>query len=86
MMLTNIIIVASRVVCKVRMRDYFIYHEYLFMFIGSIQYGLSKDDCVVWLVWLLFCPVEVQRFMKATIFESEVTNLKSNSLFGFLFT
>lgn len=47
MMLTNIIIVASRVVCKVRMRDYFIHHEYLFMFIGSIQYGLSKDDCVV---------------------------------------
>lgn len=46
MMLTNVIIIASCVICKVRMRNDFIHHEHLFVFIMSIQYGLSKEDFV----------------------------------------
>lgn len=46
MMLTNVIIIASCVICEVRMRNDFIHHEHLFVFIISIQYGLSKEDFV----------------------------------------
>jgi len=61
MMLTNVIIIASCVICKVRMRNDFIHHEHLFVFIISIQYGLSKEDFVDLLVWLLFCPVKEKK-------------------------
>lgn len=46
MTLTNIIFVATRVICKFRVRDDFINHEYLFLIISNIQYGLSKEDFV----------------------------------------
>jgi len=46
MTLTNIILVATRVICKVRVRDNVINHEYLFLIISNVQYGLSKEDSV----------------------------------------
>lgn len=46
MRLTNIILVATCIICKVRMRDDVINHEYLFIIISNIQYGLSKEDFV----------------------------------------
>lgn len=44
--LTNIILIATCVICKVRVRDDLINHEYLFFIISNIQYGLSKEDFV----------------------------------------
>lgn len=46
MTLTNIILVATCVICKVRVRDDLVNHEYLFLIISNIQYGLSKKDFV----------------------------------------
>ena len=46
MTLTNIILIATCVICKVRVRDDVINHEYLFLIISYIQYGLPKEDFV----------------------------------------
>lgn len=52
MTLTNIILIATCVICKVRVRDDLINHEYLFLIISNIQYGLSKEDFVDRFVYL----------------------------------
>lgn len=44
--LTNIILIATCVICEVRVRDDLINYEYLFFIISNIQYGLSKEDFV----------------------------------------
>lgn len=46
MTLTNIILIATCVISKVRVRDDVINHEYLFFIISNIQYGLSKEDFI----------------------------------------
>lgn len=55
MTLTNIILIATCVICKVSVRDDVINHEYLFLIISNIQYGLSKEDFidgfVLWFFW-----------------------------------
>lgn len=56
MILTNIVLIATCVICKVRVRDDLINHEYLFFIISSIQYGLSKVDFVDRFVYWPSCP------------------------------
>lgn len=46
MTLTNIILIATCFICKVRVCDDLINHEYLLLIISNIQYGLSKEDFV----------------------------------------
>ena len=54
MTLTNIILIAACVICKARVRDDVIDHEYLLLIISNIQYRLSKEDFVDGFVsWLL---------------------------------
>lgn len=56
MTLTNIILMATCVICKVRVRDDVIDHEYLFLIISNVQYGLSKEDLVDGFVLGFFSP------------------------------
>lgn len=51
MTLTNIIFIATCVICKVRVIDDLINHEYLFLIISNIHYALSKEDFVVRFVY-----------------------------------
>lgn len=46
MTLTNVILIATCFICEVWVRDDFIHHEHLFIFISNIQYRLPKEDFV----------------------------------------
>lgn len=46
MTLTNIIVIATCVICKVRVRDDVINHEHLLLIVSNIQHGLPKEDFV----------------------------------------
>lgn len=53
MTLTNIVLIATCVICEVRVRDDVINHEFLFFIISLIQSGLAKEDFVDrFVVWV----------------------------------
>lgn len=56
MTLTNIILIATCVICEVRVRDDVINHEFLFFIISLIQSGLAKEDFVDRFVGWVFWP------------------------------
>lgn len=56
MTLTNIILIATCFICKVRVCDDLINHEYLLLIISNIQYGLSKEDFVDRFIYFAYWP------------------------------